>query len=70
MPSSTIFIFSVKDILGLEDPDPTLFHHVRTTRTHANKYIIAKLIEQVKKTSAKVTKSIRKNCEVEKEEMG
>lgn len=60
----------MKDILGLEEPDPTFLHHVRKSRTHANRNIIAKLMEQVRKPTTKMTKSERKNCEVEKEELG
>ena len=65
-----LLLLSVKDILGLEEPDPTFFHHVRKSRMHANRNIIAKLMEQVRKPTTKMTKSAKKNCEFEKEELG
>ena len=67
---SLILYFPVKDILGLEEPDPSFLHHIRKSRTHANKLIIAKLMGQVRKISAKMTKPTMKNCDLEKEEMG
>ena len=65
-----IIYFLVNDILSLEDPDTKILHHVREARTHANKHIIAKLMEQVRKVSAKKTKPKRNNCEFQKEELG
>ena len=56
--------------VGLEEPDPKFFHHVRKSRMHANRNIIAKLMEQVRKPTTKMTKSAKKNCEFEKEELG
>ena len=55
--------------MGLEEPVPSFLHHVRKSRTHAYKFIIAKLMEQERKPSAKMTKPIL-NCELEKEEFG
>ena len=58
--------------VGLEEPDPTFFHHVRKSRMHANRNIITKLKEQVRKptTKIKMTKSAIKNCKFDKEELG
>ena len=56
--------------MGLKEPDPSFLHHVRNSRTNANKFIIAKLMEQVRKPSEKMTKPVIKNCEVQKEELG
>ena len=56
--------------MGLEEPDPSFLHHIRKSRTHANKLIIAKLMDQVRKKSTKMTKPTLKNCELEKEELG
>ena len=58
--------------VGLEEPDPKFFHHVRKSRMHANRNIIAKLMEQVRKptTKMKMTKSAKKNCDFVKEELG
>ena len=56
--------------MGLEEPDPSFLHHIRNSRTHANKFIIAKLMEQVRKSSEKITKPTIKKCEVEKEQLG
>ena len=56
--------------MGWEDPDPSFLHHVKKTRKHANTFIVAKLMKQVRNPSEKMTNPLIKNCELEMEKMG